>query len=92
MVSDLPPPVVEMLEVLRRAFPDGITDSEYMALLASLYDEVAEENLGLTVSELTGIDPVVVDNDAAAAVTTKKPHPKEVERVRQMLVEAGWYQ
>jgi hypothetical protein len=78
------------LGVLRRAYPDRVPDEDYFPLLAVLTEYVSAENLALVVGELTGEDPIVVENDAAATASSRAPRAKEVERVRRYIVACGW--
>jgi hypothetical protein len=54
------------LELLQRAFPDGIGDSEYIPLLSALYPHMADENLARIIAEYTQRDIGVVLNDILA--------------------------
>ena len=82
-------PLASLLDDLRRAYPDGVPDDEYMALLAVLGKEISERNLGQVVAELVDSESVVVANDAAAALSTRRPGPAAEERVRSRLAGAG---
>jgi len=77
------------LEVLRRAFPSGVPDSDYLALLVVLQDHLSEENLAAVVAELVDGETVVVANDAAAACSNRRPERRDVERVRALLASCG---
>jgi hypothetical protein len=86
----LPPVIQEMVNTLQSAFPDGLSKPDYMALLAALYMDVAEENLGLAVGYFTKQDPSRVVNDAAEAVSTLRPSQADVLRIRRTLEAVGW--
>jgi hypothetical protein len=78
------------VHLLRRAFPEGVPVNDYLPLLAVLQEDMSEDTLSYVVSQLTGLDPIVVGNDAAAVPNIKKPPDDEVQRVRAVLVSAGW--
>ena len=79
-----------ILELLQRVFPQGVPAEDYLPLLVVLREGLAEENIARVVAELVDGEIVVVDNDAAAAVSNRKPPTVEVQRVRLLLHEAGW--
>jgi hypothetical protein len=89
-VGELPDSLVPSLDVLRRAFPSGISEDEYHALLAAMDGDYSDESLALVVAAATGREPVVVDNDHAAAVTTARPAAADVRRIREQLSSAGY--
>jgi hypothetical protein len=79
------------LEVLRRAYPDGVPDDDYLPLLVVLWPDFSDRNLAAVVAELIGGEPAIVSNDAAAAVAgRRRPSPQDVDRVRELLASAGY--
>ncbi|MEU4471451.1 DUF3349 domain-containing protein [Micromonospora sp. NPDC023888] len=86
----LPPHLVPVLKILRLAYPGGPPDRDYLPLLAALQADLCESNLAAVVAELVDGEAAVVDNDAAAAASTRRPPPQEVERVRRLLISAGY--
>lgn len=80
----------EPMAVLRRAYPAGVPDDEYLPLLAELTEDMSEENVSIVVAELVEGERVVVANDAAAAQSISRPSRGARERVRARLAEAGW--
>ena len=75
--------------LLRRAFPDGIGDADYMATLSLLYPHLADENLAKVVSHLTGKPVGIVTNDIYAAAA-RGVDREDLERVGQLLGVAGF--
>ena len=73
------------LATLRRAYPDGVPPGEYLPLLAVLQQDMSARNLALVVGELTGKDPIVVEN-AAAAVSIQRVDTAEIDRVKHHIV------
>jgi hypothetical protein len=80
----------EPLAILRRAYPVGVPEEDYLPLLAELSEDMSEENVGIVVAELIDGERVVVANDAAAAQSISRPDRTARERVRARLVAAGW--
>lgn len=88
-MSHLPAHLTAELEWLQRAFPDGVSDEDCMALLVALDERYSEESLGLLVGELTGLESVVVINDHAAACLRRPPDPTRIQAVSRRLGKAG---
>ncbi len=80
----------ESLAILRRAYPAGVPDDDYLPLLAELSEEMSEENVGIVVAELDDAERTVVANDAAAARSVRRPERDSRDRVRSRLAAAGW--
>ena len=83
-------PLLELLVILRRAYPRGVPPEDYDALLLVLQGDMSAENLAAVVAELVDGDPVVVENDAAAAASVRRPSSEEVWRVQAHLTAHGW--
>jgi hypothetical protein len=89
MEVELAEPLRPVLAILRQAYPDGLAQEDYRPLLVVLGDVMCDENLALVVAEFTGGEPVVADNDAAAAQGYRKPARADVMRVRAALNAHG---
>jgi hypothetical protein len=81
----------DVLEQLRRAYPLGVPEDDYMALLAVLSEDMSEENVAIVVTELVDGEFVVVANDAAASQSVRPPSPVRKDQVRSALESAGWH-
>ena len=81
----------EVLDQLRRAYPRGVPQNDYMALLAVLGNDMSEENVAIVVAELIDGEIPVVANDAAAALSVQTPEQARRARVRALLESAGWH-
>ena len=86
----IPDYLAPILAVLRRAYPAGLTEDDYLPLLAVLQDYMSYENLAIVVAELVDGERVVVENDAAKAASSLRPSLEQVDRIRRHLVEGGW--
>ncbi|HEX9998836.1 MAG TPA: DUF3349 domain-containing protein, partial [Actinoplanes sp.] len=76
--------------VLQRAYPGNVPSVDYYPLLVVLQEDMSARNLAAVVAELVDGETAVVDNDAAAAVSVRRPPPRDVERVRTHLLSNGW--
>jgi hypothetical protein len=70
------------LAALRRAYPGGVPPGDYLPLLAVLQEELSARNVALVVGELTGKEPVIVEN-AAAAMSVQRVDAAEIHRVKR---------
>lgn len=78
-----------ILAQLQGAFPTGVPERDYPALLVVLQGLLSEENLAAVVAELIDGEKVVVANDAAAASSVHRPRREDIERVRAVLEANG---
>lgn len=78
-----------VLATLRQAYPDGVPPGEYAPLLALLREDMSAKNLAVVVGELTGKDPIVVENDAAAWASIQRVDAAEIDRVKHHIVASG---
>jgi hypothetical protein len=85
--------LVDVIDLLRQVFPGGLRedDAEYGPLLVTLSDLLSERNLGMVVEAAFGLDRHVVRNQAAAALSIRKPSAQQVEQLNRRMVERGWY-
>jgi hypothetical protein len=76
------------LAVLRRAYPGGVPPGDYLPLLAVLQEELSARNVALVVGELTGREPLIVEN-AAAAMSVQLVDAAEIQRVKRFVGTSG---
>ena len=86
----LPSHLSSTLELLKRTFPSGLSEPEYLPLLAILYPHLADGNLATVVAEFTGKDKGIVLNDVYAAGAAKNLNPYALASVRERLIQAGF--
>jgi len=82
-----------LLDILRRAYPDGIPGAEYRPLLAALHKEMSFRSVGALVGAFTGRDYLAVTNDAYGAASVDRrdrPPHRDVDRVWAKLLDHGW--
>lgn len=85
----IPAHLVSTADLISKAFPEGVQETDYVPLLAVLYPHMADKNLAEIVSLLTGRDRGVVLNDVYAAGAGVGLDPDAVAAVRARLVTAG---
>ena len=81
----------EALAHLRRVYPHGVPEADYMALIAVLADGMSEENVAIVVAELIDGEVLVVANDVAAAQSVRVPATAARARVQSTLGSVGWH-
>ena len=83
-------PVTDMVRVLERAFPDGLDEEAYPAVLATLYDDMSDEQLSRTVAHFTGRNRHDVWNDIARVIADRLVMPERRAETETRLRAAGW--
>lgn len=82
------------LGVLRRTYPEGIPNDQYLPLLAALYISMSPRGLARLVAEFTDREYVVVLNDAngviSAADRSEWPAKDAVLQTWKKLLDNGW--
>jgi len=86
---NIPSHLVNTANLISRAFPEGVSEADYMPLLAVLYPYMADENLVEVVHLLTGRDRGVALNDVYSAGSGAGVDTEAVVAIRARLVSAG---
>jgi hypothetical protein len=86
--------VTRIVEWLRKGYPSGLPQQDYIPLLALLRrrlsdEEVEQVSQDLIASGTAPADPIDVGT-AIAKVTSEMPSDDDIERVRSSLAEHGW--
>ena len=76
--------------MLHAAYPAGLPDSDYLAIIALLYAHMSDRNLAETIALTFGREYIVVWNDTGRVATTDAPNAETLERVRTRLMQAGY--
>lgn len=84
----LPQPLWSAARMLRSAFPDGIPDTAYKAVLTLLYEHFSDRHLAQLMAHATGRDAARVLNDSHACASGK-PDTAAVEAVKRLLEQHG---
>jgi anti-sigma factor RsiW len=90
----LPPVIQSIVDFVRKGYPQGVPQQDYLPLFALLRRRLSDEEVGEVVAALAA-DPAVAADAAAIGeaiehVTRESPSETDIERVRRRLDEAGW--
>src|SRR5262249_1488074 len=89
-VHTLESELLETETMIRAAFPSGIPEDEYFALLALLYEGMSFRTLATVMSYITGKPYPVVYNDVLGAVSEPELSAATIDQVRRKLQEHGY--
>jgi len=83
--------LVDLLELLARAYPSGLPGADYLALLKLLLMEASQRNVADAISTFSSRERGVVYNDVLAVAGRYVEIPdSDVERVRRLTERAGY--
>lgn len=88
MPDTLPPTLSGAARMLRSAYPSGMPDTAYFAVLALLYEHFSDRHLSELMAAVTGKDAALVLNDIYACASSK-PAPSAIAAARNLLVRHG---
>jgi Protein of unknown function (DUF3349) len=88
----VPPRMLPLLDVLRRAYPHGVPEGDYLPLLEVLQFRMSERSLATLVAALTGAEPrsVAADSATLSGIDSSGPGMRATGRVRDHLEAHGW--
>jgi hypothetical protein len=89
-VHQLGPELLETEAMIRAAYPGGVPESEYFALLAMLYAGMSFRTVATVVSYVTGKPYAGVYNDVLGAVSEPGLSAATIEQVRRKLQQHGY--
>ena len=84
----LPPTLSGAARMLRDAYPGGMPDMAYFAVLALLYEHFSDRNLTELMAAVTGKDAAQILNDIYACAGSE-PAPSTIAAVRTLLARHG---
>lgn len=90
----LPPALQAVVDFVRKGYPQGVPEHDYLPLFALLRRRLSEEE----VEELAAVlaeDPAASENPAAISTAIERliseaPLDADIERVRERLATVGW--
>ena len=88
MPDALPPTLSGAARMLRGAYPGGMPDAAYRAVLSLLYEYFSDRNLSELMAAVTHRDAAAVRNDIYACASSK-PEPSAIEAARRLLEQHG---
>ena len=74
--------------MLRSAYPGGMPDTAYFAVLALLYEQFSDRNLSELMAAVTGKDAATVLNDVYACASSR-PEASAIAAARRQLERHG---
>lgn len=77
-------------DLLKCAFPNGISHEAYWPLMAILHPEMSFRTLAKVLSALTDKEYIEVLNDAAGFGLDPMPDLSEIEKVKERLIPCGY--
>lgn len=86
----IPPHLDSTWGLLKRAFPDGILDADYFAVLEHLYPHMADGNIVIVVAEFTGREVGIVLNDVLGVGSGGRVDAEARASVGDRLRQAGF--
>jgi hypothetical protein len=90
----LPVVLQSIVAWIRKGYPEGVPQQDYIALLALLKRRVSDEEVGEIAAELASVrDDSEASRIIGAAIehlTREPPSAADVDRVRERLRAAGW--
>lgn len=92
----LPPVLQAIVDFVRKGYPQGVPQQDYLPLFALLRRRLTDEEVGEVAAALAADPTVAADaqaiGEAIERVTLESPSEVDIDRVRRHLDEAGWEQ
>lgn len=88
--NEIPDYLQEIYDLLRCAFPDGVSDENYWPLLAILHPHMSFRTLARVLAALTDKSYIEVFNDASGFGLDPEPDIESIEDVKRTLVTCGY--
>lgn len=88
--NSVPSYLQDIYEVLRCAFPEGVSDEEYWPVLSILHQVMSFWTIADVLSVLSNKDRSEVYNDASGFGLDPAPPTTEVEKVKHKLNTCGY--
>lgn len=92
-MSDKPSMIAKVIGYLRAGYPQGVPQSDYVALLGVLRRHLTDAEIAEVAREVSGGPQgasLETIREAIAARTVGKPDPEDVQRVASHLLLGGW--
>lgn len=89
----LPAPLQAIIDFVRKGYPQGVPERDYLPLFALLRRRLSDEEVGeiaaaLAAGPAAAQDPAAI-SDAIERLISETPSETDIERVRVRLQEAG---
>lgn len=88
----LPPLLQTIVDFVRKGYPQGVPQQDYLPLFALLSRRLSDEEINELATELVGSSHASTESvgEMIERLTHQAPSEAEVERVQQHLRAAGW--
>lgn len=90
----LPPVLQAIVDFVRKGYPQGVPQQDYLPLFALLRRRLTDEEVGEVAAALAADPTAAADahaiGEAIEQVTRETPSETDVDRVRRRLDEVGW--
>jgi hypothetical protein len=90
----LPPILQAIVDYLRKGYPQGVPERDYLPLFALLRRRLTDDEVATVADELAEESPDEATTHAIRAaiehLLSETPSETDVDRVRERLVSAGW--
>jgi Protein of unknown function (DUF3349) len=90
----LPPMLQKIVDFVRKGYPQGVPQHDYLPLLALLRRRLTDQEVASLADDLvlvgTGEQASAAIAEAIRNATHEPPSDADIERVRTLLKDAGW--
>ena len=89
----LPPPLQSIVDFLRKGYPEGVPERDYIPLFALLRRRLTDDEVAQVAAELATASDEHTSQAISEAIThvlNETPSESDVDRVREQLAGAGW--
>jgi hypothetical protein len=80
----------EIYAILFCAFPEGVREEEYRAILSLLHEFMSHRNIAMVLAKIANRDRFVVYNDVMGFGLDPAPPKEDVEQVKMKLDNCGY--
>jgi hypothetical protein len=90
----LPPPLQSIVDFLRKGYPEGVPQQDYLPLFALLRRRLSDDEVVEIANDLAADTGDAQTSEAIRAaiahLLNETPSETDVDRVREQLAAAGW--
>jgi hypothetical protein len=89
----LPPTLQSIVDFLRKGYPEGVPERDYIPLFALLRRRLSDEEVAQVAEDLATTSDEHTSTAIRVAIThvlDEVPSESDVDRVREQLAGAGW--
>ena len=83
-------PLEPSVNLLKKTFPNGISEEDYYPLLDLLYEDFSDRQLAELIGWFKGNNSIEILNDIYKSQSNKKPKPEAVTRIKKQMQKHGY--